>query len=66
MKRLSKSSFDEDAEREHRILYDRKNRGRDSDKENRSDIGNTKKERAGRSILGIDKIFVSAIILAFQ
>jgi len=48
IKRLSKSSFDEDVERELRILGDRKHRGRDSDKENRGDIRNTKKDKAGK------------------
>ena len=47
MKRLSKSNYDDDVERELRNINDKKSRGRDSDKENRSDE-RTRKDTRGK------------------
>ena len=45
------------------MLGDRKHRGRDSDKENRGDIRNTKKDKAGRSNGDMNKTLLSEVIL---
>lgn len=49
MKRLSKSNFDDDVDKELRNIHERNNRGRGAGKENRGDERKFKHEREGRN-----------------